>query len=118
MTEALRLELQGTPVGLSLLCPGLVVTPLSQSRAERAQRDRSETPAEQPLLRRGIEVERVGEDVLAAIRANTFYVFTHAEYQDVIDRRNADIHADFAKARPTGEDVRMLAGAFLDLPRS
>jgi NADP-dependent 3-hydroxy acid dehydrogenase YdfG len=118
MTEALRLELQGTPIGLSLLCPGLVATPLSQSRDERARRDRGEAPAEQPLLRRGIEVQRVGEDVLAAIRANTFYVFTHAEYQDVIDRRSADIHADFSKARLTGEDVRMLAGSFLDLSRS
>lgn len=118
MTECLRLELAGTPIGVSLLCPGLVATPLSHTRSERMRRDRGEAPATEPPPARGIDAARVGADVVRAIRANTFYVFTHPDYEAVVALRNADMLRDFSRGDATGEDISMLAGPFLSLPRA
>ena len=117
MTECLRLELEDTRIGVSLLCPGLVATPLSHTRSERMQRDRGEAPAIEPLPARGIDAARVGADVIRAIRSNTFYIFTHSEYEAVVALRNADVLRDFSHSSVTGEDISMLAGPFLALPR-
>lgn len=117
MTECLRLELKDTRIGVSLLCPGLVATPLSHTRSERMRRDRGEAPAIEPSSARGIDAVRVGADVVRAIRSNTFYVFTHPEYEAVVSLRNADLVRNFSHGSATAEDISMLAGPFLALPR-
>lgn len=83
-SEMLRGELEPFGIGVSVLCPGLVRTNLGATSArnrpgefggplaEPARRDPSE-------LGPGSDPEEIGPQVVAAIRANRGYIFSHPE---------------------------------------
>lgn len=90
LSECLRDELAGHGVGVSVLCPGVVATRLSESSRLLA----GETPREVPIDY-GIRADLVAAMVLAAIRANRLYVFTHGEYAGPVAERHARVMAGF-----------------------
>ncbi len=90
LTEALRLDLAPHKIGVSVLCPGFV-----RSNIHEAVLSRPETLAKSGyvvteedikrldnLLNVGMAPDEVAERVLAGIRRNALYLFTHAEFRD------------------------------------
>jgi NAD(P)-dependent dehydrogenase (short-subunit alcohol dehydrogenase family) len=90
LSESLRHDLraEGHPIGVSVLCPGPVMSSLREhSRALRP--DAGEGGDEISLV---THVERapaadVAGLVVDAVRAGRFWILTHAEYNEMIQRR-------------------------------
>jgi NAD(P)-dependent dehydrogenase (short-subunit alcohol dehydrogenase family) len=99
-TLARELALLGSPVGVSVLCPGFVQTRILESDrnrpgrlAEGAARPRPPEFAEvaEAAIREGLPPAEVARMVVEAVRAGRFYVLTHAEYADPIRERLEDV---------------------------
>jgi NAD(P)-dependent dehydrogenase (short-subunit alcohol dehydrogenase family) len=105
MTESLKMELDmtGSKVSASVLCPGFVATKISDSERNRptglkTDRAASET-TQQEMIRElarqqvaaGIKPAEVAEMVLEAIRDDRFYVITHPRFRKLIRLRMENI---------------------------
>lgn len=90
LSECLHYELAGHGVGVSVLCPGVTATRLSESSRLVA----GQAPTGQ-VIDYGISPEEVAGMVLDAVRANRLYVFTHGEYARPVAERHARIMAGF-----------------------
>jgi len=123
LSEALRMELRDTTIGVSVLCPGFVKTGITVNAMKRrpstAAGDHSNTTfdtarrAGQP---EGIDAAKVGAAVLDAIRENRFYVLTHPEYRAIVDLRVTELRAAFSGG-DSGEDVGFLGSGVLAMNR-
>jgi len=105
MTESLRMELEmlGSSIGASVLCPGFVATNIGESERNRPEELRSATTAketdQQAIMRElarqqiaaGIKPAEVAEMVLESIRDDRFYVLTHPRFKKVIRLRMENI---------------------------
>ncbi|MBM3607055.1 MAG: SDR family NAD(P)-dependent oxidoreductase, partial [Alphaproteobacteria bacterium] len=92
LSEGLQHELTGTNIGISVLAPSAVDTPLyttSRNRPERFGGPLTASNEPVPDLSFGLHPDAVGRRVLRAIRKNEFYVFTHVETRDRLARRGA-----------------------------
>jgi NAD(P)-dependent dehydrogenase (short-subunit alcohol dehydrogenase family) len=104
LSEALFLELQRGKFKprVSVLCPGFVDTNIINAHRNRPKDFADESPpqgrvadairewfAEQ--LKQGMSPRAVGEEVLAAIRDERFYILTHPDYQTLIEQRMKDL---------------------------
>lgn len=108
LTEALRADMEGCGVGVSVLCPGMVSTSLGTSERNRpAHLTNTDTNTDAPSAAdlRAADAERgpgpgtdpmdLAEQVLAAVRANQFFINTHAECKPIVDQRHAAMDAAF-----------------------
>ena len=98
LSEALEHELEGTNVGVSVLCPGPVNTNIPRGARNRPDhmggrqiRASQETALSERLANTGLDPKRVGERVVDAIRTKTFYAFVSAVPADVIRARHRRI---------------------------
>ena len=100
LSEALEHELEGTNVGVSVLCPGPIATNIA--RGARNRPDHMGGPQSKPndeavlaerLAQTGIDPKQVGERVVDAIRTKTFYAFVSAVPLDTIKARHRRIEA-------------------------
>ena len=98
LSEALEHELEGTNVGVSVLCPGPVNTNIPRGARNRPEhmggpqiRADEEAVLAERLATRGLDPKRVGERVVDAIRTKTFYAFVSAVPADVIKARHRRI---------------------------
>ncbi len=100
MTESLYRELEDTKIGVHCLCPNLVDTKIFQS--ERNRDDGAEMRASQmetmgalreAISSQGITAEKVAGDIVDAMRANRFWIFTHEITRQSLAVRYADIEA-------------------------
>ena len=98
LSEALEIELDGSNVGVSVLCPGPIATNIARGARNRPDhmggpqiRDGDETMLAQCLAATGLDPNRVGERVLDAIRTKTFYAFVGALPANVIKARHRRI---------------------------
>jgi NAD(P)-dependent dehydrogenase (short-subunit alcohol dehydrogenase family) len=108
LSEALAQELQGTGIGVSVLCPGWVNTAISDSARRRPERfgaPQALSPLGQErraqiaaLLRNGMSPDEVAARVMAAIRDDDLYVFTHPEMRAALEDRFRRILAAYDKA--------------------
>jgi NAD(P)-dependent dehydrogenase (short-subunit alcohol dehydrogenase family) len=104
LSEALYLELQRGRFKprISVLCPGFVDTNIINAHRNRPKDFPDESPpqgrvadaihewfAEQ--LKQGLSPRAVGDQVLAAIRDERFYILTHPEYKPLIEQRMKDL---------------------------
>ncbi len=98
LSEALEHELEGTNVGVSVLCPGPVNTNIARGARNRPEHmggpqvhTNQEAALAERLAATGIDPKRVGERVVDAIRTKTFYAFVSAVPADVIRARHRRI---------------------------
>jgi NAD(P)-dependent dehydrogenase (short-subunit alcohol dehydrogenase family) len=91
LSEALRLSLYQYNIGVSVFCPGLMDSMIYESEKIRPKQLASEasTARSQVIMDRlpevhklGMKPEEVGEKVLAGIRRNDMYIFSHPEFVD------------------------------------
>jgi short-subunit dehydrogenase len=94
-----ELELAGAKVRVSVLCPGFVRTNILDAERNRPT-DLAETASVRtgPMvemmraeLAAGMPPEQVAEEVLAAIRADRFYILTHPELTPLVALRMDEI---------------------------
>jgi len=108
LMESLREELAGQNVGVSVFCPGFVRSNLLESEKMRPQALLNEvekpstlapSPQEEAMMRKfmaaAMDPRCAAEQVLAGIRRNDLYIFTHQEF-----------------AQPTRERMEALLAAF------
>lgn len=118
LSEVMRIDLAAENIGVSVLCPGLVSTPLrAHSLALRPGGGREGfgfVAADGKLAERppGMEAGPIGAMVVEAIRANRFYVFPHPEYRDLVAGRAARLSQSFRDPAEAGyrEDTSYLGG--------
>ena len=91
LSEALEHELDGTNVGVSVLCPGPINTNIARGARNRPDhmggpqiRASDEAVLAERLATTGLDPKKVGERVVDAIRTKTFYAFVGAVPADVI----------------------------------
>jgi NAD(P)-dependent dehydrogenase (short-subunit alcohol dehydrogenase family) len=92
-SEALEQELAGSGIGVSVLCPAAVNTEIYLAGRRRPPRFGGpfEPPPPGPnhiALADGLAPDEVGERVLAAIREDEFFIFTHEEPRAWIEARH------------------------------
>jgi len=100
LSEALAMELQGSGVGVSVLCPAQVDTTLYDSGRRRPDRfggsyERADLGQARARSATGLAADAVGEMVVRAIRNNTYFVFTHPEARARVEERHARMMAGF-----------------------
>lgn len=99
-TLAKDLRAVGSPVGVSVLCPGFVRTAID--RSERNRPAWAPAPADAPgyeplqealrqLVAGGIDPVGVAERVVEAVRGDEFYILTHEESRPAVAARMHDI---------------------------
>jgi NAD(P)-dependent dehydrogenase (short-subunit alcohol dehydrogenase family) len=110
MSEGLAAQLKPLGIGVSVLCPSYVRTRIGESGRNRPERyGATQTPdpaspagllfariAER--LQAGLDPSEVAARVLAAIREDVLYIFTHPEMREEVDERFAAIQAAMDKA--------------------
>lgn len=93
LTEALRVELAGTNVGVSVFCPGMV-----KSNLETALKDH-------PIA---LDPFEVGKLVLQGMQNNDLYILTHPELAPVIQLRHEALIASMINGfQPTQDRIAM-----------
>ena len=110
LTESLYRELEDTPVGVSVLCPNLVDTQIFHSERNRldgAEMSAAEHatlgPLREAIAAAGIAPSQVAGDVVDAIVADRFWIFTHPETPTYAGRRFDDIAAGRNPSAAYGE---------------
>jgi NAD(P)-dependent dehydrogenase (short-subunit alcohol dehydrogenase family) len=88
MSEALALYLRPKGIGVSCLCPGPVATNIVEQITFHEQ-----MPLKSPNDLEVIDPAVVGDQVVDAVRANTFLVLTHPEVHEILVRRAQDPEA-------------------------
>jgi NAD(P)-dependent dehydrogenase (short-subunit alcohol dehydrogenase family) len=122
-TEALYASLarEGSPIGVTALCPGVVRTSIRNSERNRPDNLR---PAEMPVAEAvetraaaanvtagGLEPAAVAEMVVAAIRDRQFYLVTGRAFDGAIRDRMKDI---LERRNPTPVDLLALSQSDID----
>lgn len=83
LSTSLFHELADTPLGVSVVCPGLVQTQINSSERNRPGVDPELADAPSaPLTGEVLPPEYVADEVLAAVHADRFWVLPHAHYAD------------------------------------
>jgi NAD(P)-dependent dehydrogenase (short-subunit alcohol dehydrogenase family) len=98
LSEALEQETRGSGIGVSVLCPEAVRTPLLAAVASRPVASTAGGSTPDGISTGRIEPEAVGARVVHAIRHDEFYIFTHTGERAVIEARHARIAAAFDRA--------------------
>ena len=117
---ALRNELAGGNVGISVLCPGMAATRIVETTrslrpgGQEAGAAAGASQAMGSVIASGMSPEKIGQRVLQAILADEFYIFTHPEWKRLLEPQVAEMLAAFgASADPAyaGDDIDALLAA-------
>jgi NAD(P)-dependent dehydrogenase (short-subunit alcohol dehydrogenase family) len=92
LTECLNAELADSPIGVSVLCPGIVKTGLVESSREHRPERHGGTDADPGLdfasiTESGSDPAAVGDRVVAAVKSGDFYIFTHPDMKPIFEAR-------------------------------
>jgi NAD(P)-dependent dehydrogenase (short-subunit alcohol dehydrogenase family) len=97
LSETLDMELRelGAPIGVSVLCPGVVPTRIAESGRNRPGGERAELdiPTQHDLPPTALLPEQVADRVVDAILGDRFWIVTHQGSDRLIERRAAAISA-------------------------
>jgi NAD(P)-dependent dehydrogenase (short-subunit alcohol dehydrogenase family) len=98
LSEALEHELEGSNVGVTVLCPGPINTNIARGARNRPDhmggpqiRATDEAVLAERLAATGLDPMKVGERVVDAIRTKTFYAFVGAVPAEIIKARHRRI---------------------------
>lgn len=117
LMEALRDDLDGSGIGVSVYCPGVVDTNFHESEDNRparfAEPNRTLSTAtksriKQDILAAGMNPREAGERVLQGIIGKHLYILTHAEYERGLKERFEALLASIPRGdTPPAERVQM-----------
>ncbi|MET0578648.1 MAG: SDR family NAD(P)-dependent oxidoreductase, partial [Ilumatobacteraceae bacterium] len=97
ISETLAIELAGTPVGVSVLCPGMVDTNIRTSERNRPAALRDDGDARPPATDlpplRGSDPMDVAGAVVDAVRDDRFWILTHPDAMAAVDARHRALMA-------------------------
>jgi NAD(P)-dependent dehydrogenase (short-subunit alcohol dehydrogenase family) len=101
LSEALRTDLIGRRVGVSVYCPGTVKSNIGEGAAMRHERYKDTgyapppTPAsgEADFMSVAMDAIEAGRHVLKGIEEDQLYIISHGEFRDVLRARHATIEA-------------------------
>jgi NAD(P)-dependent dehydrogenase (short-subunit alcohol dehydrogenase family) len=117
---ALRNELAGSNVGLSVLMPGMSATRIVETKrdlrpvAGEVGQAANTSAAMQGVLAGGMPPAKVGERVAQAIESDAFWIFTHPEWKAMAELVTADMLAGFGESADEayrGDDIDGLIAA-------
>jgi NAD(P)-dependent dehydrogenase (short-subunit alcohol dehydrogenase family) len=94
ISEGLRLYLRPQGIGVTVLCPGPVLTNISASVRSFGPETATRGPGKQFAL---LQPGAVGEQVADAIVHDTFMLYTHEQVRDVLVERASDWNAFIAQ---------------------
>lgn len=130
MMEGLRMELADTPIGVSVLCPGMTRTNIRTTLALRPEKYRHavQPPAPAPtpasgaappssppdFMKHAMDPTEIGEKVLRGIRRNDLYILPHAEFGAMLREHFDEILA----AMPPADPAVRAAGSMMPTPYS
>jgi NAD(P)-dependent dehydrogenase (short-subunit alcohol dehydrogenase family) len=98
LTEALRTDMIGRKIGVSVYCPGPVKSNIAESGQGRpdhlgdsgyAAPEMVQGAPPPEMLRHAMEAVDAGRYVLAGIKRNALYILSHPEFRDVLAARHA-----------------------------
>jgi NADP-dependent 3-hydroxy acid dehydrogenase YdfG len=102
LSEAIRGELAADNIGVSAFCPGPVQTNIRETGRIRPEKYRDSGFLEnekqlesRPTSPNWMTIEECGERVLAGIRRNDLYIFTHREFKEGVAERCEAMLASF-----------------------
>jgi short-subunit dehydrogenase len=98
LCDVLRYELPEF-IGVSVLCPGMVRTNLSNAGTHRPARFGGPTAAAPPL-EMGMDPDEVGRRAVEGIRRGDFYIVTHPPVRQLVEERAAEALAAFDAQAP------------------
>lgn len=108
MSEGWALQLAGSNIGMSVLCPGFVRTRIHESGRTKQERFGGTedlgamAPERRELITKaietGIDPDVVGARVVEAVRDGQLYIFTDPRFKDVVEMRFAAIRNGFDQA--------------------
>lgn len=108
MSEGWAMQLAGSDIGMSVLCPGFVRTRIHESARTKQARfggtagPESFDPDRREMITKAIETgldpDVVGARVVEAVRDNQLYIFTDPRFKDVVEMRFAAIRNGFQQA--------------------
>lgn len=109
LSEALEQELEGSGIGVSVLCPAAVRTSIYDSAKNRPARlggpfERRQHAFLKDTIADGLAPIEVGERLLGAMRDGEFFVFTHSEPRRWIEDRHSRILAAFERIAEIEEE--------------
>jgi len=101
LSEALRTDMIGRNVGVSVYCPGTVKSNIGEGGAMRPERFKNtgygapEPPkaGETSFMDLAMDAVEAGRHVLRGIEENQLFIISHPEYRDVLHSRHAKIEA-------------------------
>ncbi|HSG89671.1 MAG TPA: SDR family NAD(P)-dependent oxidoreductase [Pseudomonadales bacterium] len=104
ISEALAQDVAHAGIGVSVLCPGFVKTNIFESERnrpadlpgrERAASEEQRAAMMEMAMATAISPEQVAEQVLEAVKASQFWIFTHPQYAEVVRARMESMMAAF-----------------------
>ena len=124
LARILRAELNGSGIGVTVICPGIVRTNLARSafkaRPEALAGDEVLAEAMQSVLAQGMEPDYIGERAIQAIEADEFYVLTHADWAPIVEAQANELLGSFRDSAEPGyrDDFEALAAVSTRIPGS
>jgi NAD(P)-dependent dehydrogenase (short-subunit alcohol dehydrogenase family) len=101
-SDVLRRELPDF-IGVSVLCPGMVATELSQSGFRRPPRFGGPFEPARGGLQPGLDADEIGRRTVAGIKSGDFYIVTHPPVVELARERWEEIASAFAHQAPRFE---------------
>lgn len=101
LSMVLRGELEGTEIGVSVLCPGTVHTRISETSGEGEAKllgtevNTAAIEGNNALLAQGADPDRVGEQVVEAMQRGQFLIITHREWWPLVEAVHDEIKSTF-----------------------
>jgi NADP-dependent 3-hydroxy acid dehydrogenase YdfG len=112
MSEVMKTDLARYDIGVSVLCPGGVITNVGKSGRNRPKNLRPETDntrlnlgkLSETVMDDMLDAAVIGDMVLEAILADDLYIFSHPHLKPIVDARTAAVDESFARWSQYRED--------------
>lgn len=118
LTESLALDLEGSGIGVSLLCPGAVNSNIQEAVLTRPAHlantgyygaDPIMFERLKKVIEVGMEPETLARHVLRGVRENRLYILPYAEFRGTLEEVHARVMASLARPEEDPEYERRVA---------
>ena len=118
LSDVLRDELPEF-IGVSVLCPGMVKTDLSNSATRRQDRFGGPGVRRPPTaeLEHGLDPDDIGRRAIEGVRRGDFYIVTHGPVRELVEERATELFAAFDAQAPRYEGDESIDTRVLMPPR-